>query len=141
MAQLPVLNAPAGAPKPEPGDPLYELWNAPISGDSAGAGSADAPDSEAAAGVRLRQEAAEKPTMESVRQILAQLIPDHRNIPEDMVAARLDVMSQPGAADATPRVLWWSDPELRNQPHEAASTMLSGVSLLVLKEGWRFCEL
>ncbi|MZG14815.1 alpha/beta fold hydrolase [Streptomyces sp. SID5914] len=116
-----VLLAPSGAPNPDPEDDWYELYRMPL----------DQGDDDVSSGVKLREKAAQKPTWEDARQILTQLIHDPRNITDDLIAARVDVMSQPGAAESTPHVMWW-----RNTDRRIANTLtkkeLAGIQAPVL---------
>jgi 2-hydroxy-6-oxonona-2,4-dienedioate hydrolase len=92
-----ILVSPAGGPLPEPDDPWYDAWMAPP----------------AMPEMEDRRKIAKEPTWERSEAILRALIPDRRRLTDDIIAARLDVNRQAGAAQAAERVNWWTDHELR----------------------------
>ena len=96
-----VLVSPAGGPLPEPGDAWYEIWNMKDLRQELGeAGEA-------------RKEIVEAPSWKASEDILVDLFHDRNRIPDDMIAARLDVNRQPGVLAAYDNVNWWLDYDAR----------------------------
>ena len=94
-----ILCSPAGGPVPNEEDPWYAFWMNPMPA--------------IAEGQAVRHANAREPTWEASASILRSLMPDPRRLPDDMIAARLDVNRQPGAAEVVLKVNWWLDPEVR----------------------------
>jgi 2-hydroxy-6-oxonona-2,4-dienedioate hydrolase len=97
-----VLVSPGGGPVPDENDEWYEFWNLPDIATAMGGSEGEA-----------RREIVKHPTWEAAETILTGLVPDRRRLPDDMIAARLDVNRQPGAADVYQKVNWWVDYDLR----------------------------
>ena len=97
-----VLVSPAGGPLPEPGDPWYELWHMKDLRKALGTSGGEA-----------RKEIAEAPSWKAAEEILVDLFHDRERIPDDMIAARLDVNRQPGVLAAWDNINWWLDYDAR----------------------------
>ena len=95
-----ILVSPSGL-TPNEDDEWYQLWHLPdiieAMGDAAEA----------------RKEIVQEPTWEAAKTILTSLIPDARRLPDDFIAARLDVNRQPQAHDVFTKVYWWTDHDIR----------------------------
>lgn len=92
-----VLGSPSGGPIPEESDPWYKRWTT----------------GEQLKGQNLRVEVAKAPSWEVAQKILQSLMPDPKHVCDDMVAARVHVNQQPGAAEIVEKVYWWSDTKVR----------------------------
>lgn len=89
-----VLLSPVGGPRTEPGHPFDQLWEKLMSG-----------------GQELRFEVAQRPSWTLAEKVLRSLF--KTDVPDDMIAARLDANRQPGAAEVVNSVYFWVDKEVR----------------------------
>jgi 2-hydroxy-6-oxonona-2,4-dienedioate hydrolase len=104
-----IMISPLGGPRAQAGQPFWDFW-------AEKEPSTESPDGESARmreGALLRKQAAAHPNWARATEIMESLLrhPDNR-IP-DMIASRLIVNQQPGAAENIDHVLWWTDRALR----------------------------